>query len=240
MDRAAYTQSYEQQYLRGMQITDHRTQKKSTNTFTVCVAVGAPLSNLLWEPVKNLTNSTDAKTKTLMEKMVNLHLPRLHQRLTPFPPFSPVLFLCWLAGYSENIEWKALSIQPVSHLGKGIWMGRASLASGFDPRVLWQSRGLRNPDRLFHRPVSTSTHTFMASPHPLHGIHLISNIYCMCLPAEMHSCFFHPERRQTKKAISPWSSSHAVLLFDFIRYIKLPLRLFVGVLLAISPKDYFV
>lgn len=162
---------------------------------------------------QNLTNSTDAKTKMLMEEIVNLHLPRLQLRLPPSLPTCAVSLARWLAGYSENIEWKAFSTQPVSqsvsHLGRGDLDGESSLASGFDPRVLWQSLGLRNLESLFHSPASPSTRAFMASPLPLHSIYLISNIFCihiyMCLPAQIHPWAFpwvHSGRKQQKSNLS--------------------------------------
>lgn len=50
-----------------------------------------------------------------MEKTVNLHLRGLYLRHPPHPlPTCTVSMADWQAGYSENIEWKAFSIQPVS------------------------------------------------------------------------------------------------------------------------------
>lgn len=117
----------------------------------------------------------------------------------PLPPPFPtcaVSMAGWLAGYSENIEWKAFSIylvsQSISHLGKRDLDGESSLASGFDPRVLWQSLGLRNLESLFHRPVSPSTRAFMASTLPLCSTYfkhiLYTHIYVFAI--QTHSCFF--------------------------------------------------
>lgn len=129
------------------------------------------------------------KTKMLMEEIVHLHLPPL----CLLPCLPPHLCCLSLAGYSENIEWKAFSIQPgsqsVSHLGRGDLDGESSLASGFDPRVLWQSLRLRNLDRLLHRPVSPSS-TSTASP-PLHTSFQTHPLYtyiyiCMSFPAQIY------------------------------------------------------
>ncbi len=147
----------------------------------------------------------------LMEKLVNLHLPRLHLYLPSSLPTCAVSLAGWMAGYSENIEWKAFSIHPVSqsvsHLGKGDLDGESILASGFDPRVLWQSLGLRNLESLFHRPVSPSTCAFMASPLPLCSIYLISNTLCIPIRVCQHRYIpgllpqVYSERKQKKQSL---------------------------------------
>lgn len=237
--RVMNKQGENRDYLRRMQITGLSTRvqmdrhnirslshTKSTDTYTVCVAAK---STTFWLPLRacqNLTNSTDAKTKMLMEKIVNLHLPRLHLRLPPYLPSHLCFLLGWLATVRILNERPFLSSQSASHLGKGDLDGESSLASGFDPRVLWQSLGLRNLESIFHRPVSPSTRAFMASPLPLRSIYLISKhiLYThtyVFASTDTSLGFFSlgSQWKKTKRKQSfSESSSHAVLLCDFIRY----------------------
>lgn len=70
-----------------------------------------------WRAFQKLTNLTDAKTKHLMEVNSEPPPPRCPGLPLYVPTCAPSSAAC-LAGYSENIEWKVFSIQPVSHLGK--------------------------------------------------------------------------------------------------------------------------
>lgn len=184
-----------------------------------------------------------------MENIVNLHLPGPLSTPASLPTCAASL-AGWLAGYSENIEWKAFSFQPVSQSpgeGGGFGWGRA----GFDPRVLWQSLGLRNLEILFYRPVSPSTHAFMASPFPICSIQLILAIHlyiyilyiCVCLFACTDTWveFFLRSQLNYRKTIFlgiqfPSCPFARGLISEerncFISHV------FVSALLAISLKDY--
>lgn len=206
-------------------------KKKSTNTYTVCVTAKASLSPVSFESASKPDKFNRCKNKGA-DGGDSAPAPPASPLSTPsrLPPIPPVLFpwlAGWLAAYSENIEWKAFSTQPVSqsvsHLGKGDLDGESSLASGFDPRVLWQSLRLRNLESLFHRPVSPSTRAFMASPLPLGSIYLISNIFCVhiymcvCRRGYILGFILGGREKKKKKAIFLWIQFPRCLC-NFIRY----------------------
>ena len=84
------------------------------------------LFHLPWRAFPQLTNLRDAKTNHVMEVKSEPPPPRSPHLLLYVPTCAPSS-VAFLAGYSENIEWKIFSIEPVSHLGeRGIWMERAA------------------------------------------------------------------------------------------------------------------
>lgn len=125
---------------------------------------------------QNLTNSTDAKTKMLMEKMVNL--PRLHLLLNLHPPPSylptcAAFLACWRAGYSENIEWKAFSIQPVSQSPRerGFGWGEQPGFRLWSPGVMTEPRaeksGVSSTGLLFFVYFYSKSYSFHSAVYTL-------------------------------------------------------------------------
>ena len=141
----------------------HEQNKK--NTYTLHGSLSTTFERLLraWQ---NSPGFTDAKTKLLMEEMVSLHLPCLHLHLLQSSLCTCAAVVAgWRAGYSENIEWKAFSIQwisqSVSHPGKG------DLDGGEQPGFrLWSPSVMTEPRAEKSRVSPLSRHHF---PHFRHN-----------------------------------------------------------------------
>lgn len=110
-----------------------------------------------------------------MEEIVNLHRPGLHLRLPPSLSTCAVSLAGWLAGYSENIEWKACSIQPVSQSP-----GERGFGWGEQPGFRLWSPGVMTEPRAEKSGESLPQACFSIYPR-FHGkslSNLISNIFC--------------------------------------------------------------
>lgn len=138
-----------------------------------------------------------------MEEIVNLHRPGLHLRLPPSLSTCAVSLAGWLAGYSENIEWKACSIQPVSQSvtwGKGIWMGRAAwlqalIPGCYDRASGWEIWRVSSTGLFLHLP--TLSWQVLIQPYFKHILYCIY-IY-VCLPAQIHPWTFSQGHSRTNK-----------------------------------------
>lgn len=109
-----------------------------------------------WRAFQKLTNLTDAKTKHLMEVNSEPPPPRCPGVPLYVPTCAPSSAAC-LAGYSENIEWKVFSIQPVSHLGKEGFGRREQPAFRlWSPAVMTEPRAENSGESL---PEARSSNT---------------------------------------------------------------------------------
>lgn len=140
-----------------------------------------------------------------MEEIVNLHRPGLHLRLPPSLSTCAVSLAGWLAGYSENIEWKACSIQPVSQSvtwGKGIWMGRAAwlqalIPGCYDRASGWEIWRVSSTGLFLHLP--TLSWQVLIQPYFKHILYCIYIYMCVCQHRYIPGLFHKVIVEQIKK-----------------------------------------
>lgn len=186
-------------YAHFVSLTHKQHRYKHTHTLSLTVSMAAKsttFTGFLWEPVKTWQIQQMQKQRCWWRRWWTSTSIVYMYACPPTLPSHLCCFLGWLTDWLATVRIlneRPFSIQPVSqsvsHLGKGDLDGESSLASGFDPRVLWQSLGLRNLESLFHRPLSPSTcfhgkssSTLQLLPYFKHILY--THILCVC----QHRC----------------------------------------------------